>query len=119
MRTRSYWRIFTDAGTMEKARCVLRRVEALVGREFEELAVEAHHERGFVISGSLPHMAAGWPEVVVELLECAHRLSCGWSIRYDAGQRVDLTTAATHNAMRLAGVTFVHVECGKEPRPVT
>ena len=108
----SHWRIVTDTRRPDAAERLAAKLQALLGRAFREMNVDAYHKGGHVVAFDMEHDIRDWEATVYDVISCAQQMGQGWSISGCITEELDLVTTRT----AIAGIKMVSCFC---PRPGT
>jgi len=103
-----HWKIFTDAGSPEKAKRIVSIAIEKLSASATELKIEPYHKGGFVCSFVAPPKATSWAEVVLEALQSAQLVGRGWLLNGDISGELDLWS----NESSIVGVKSINLFVG-------
>ena len=84
MAIRSFWKIWTEAKSEEKALRVSERVRCNLGREVLDRSVEPYPKiRGFVVAFWIELESQAWNDSVVEVIALGQRVGYQWTLSGD------------------------------------
>ncbi len=77
----SFWRIWCDARTQQKALKLYNRVTSALGRDVTLRSIEPYPKiNGFMINFDLPLASQTWNDAVVEVIRLGQCFAVGWQI---------------------------------------
>lgn len=103
-----HWKLFTDAGSHEKAERIVSLAIEKLSVSASELKIEPYHKGGFVCSFFAPSNATSWAEVVLEALESAQQIGRGWLLHGNICSELDLWS----NESSIVGVKSINLFVG-------
>ena len=104
-----YWKIFTPAGSKDKAMKVAKSVVKFIGVSHSELVVEPYHKGGFTCSFETIVSKGDWSCVVFETIELAQIIGRAYTITGSIHDELDMWS----NEPSVSGVTNIQVMAEK------
>jgi len=100
-----YWKVFTDAGSKDKAMKVAKSVVKSIDISYSELLVEPYHKGGFTCSFETPVSKGDWSLVLLQTIELAQKVGRSYIITGSIQNELDLWS----NESNISGVTNIQI----------
>ncbi len=100
-----YWKIFTDAGSEEKAEKVASTTIKTIGVIGDNLDVNPYHKGGFTCSFESDPETSEWCNTVLTTISLAQNIGRSYTLNGDISSELDMWS----NESTVSGVTNIQV----------